>query len=148
MFVLRAVVLFALLFLLALGGAYLATRDRKYLRIAGKTIQVPTSAPPTHLAQGAPAPAAGLYGSTAPTAPAAPAYPAATSAPPSAPPASPYPSISSSGAISAPPVPSTVPNAVPPGYPATTSYPRSAPAPSTPPYPTPSFEGSRVQFSN
>jgi hypothetical protein len=41
-FVLRAVALFALLFLLALGGAYLATRDRKYLRIAGKTIQVVT----------------------------------------------------------------------------------------------------------
>ena len=42
MFVFRAVVLLALLFLLALGGAYLATRDRKYLRIAGKTIQVMT----------------------------------------------------------------------------------------------------------
>ena len=42
MFVLRAVALFVLLFLIALGGAYLATRDRKYLRIAGKTIQVAT----------------------------------------------------------------------------------------------------------
>lgn len=42
MFVLRAVFLLTLLFLLALGGAYLATRDRKYLRIAGKTIQVVT----------------------------------------------------------------------------------------------------------
>lgn len=42
MLVLRAVALFAILFLLALGGAYLATRDRKYLRIAGKTIQVVT----------------------------------------------------------------------------------------------------------
>lgn len=42
MLVLRAVVLFALLFLLALGGAWLATRDRKYLRIAGKTIQLVT----------------------------------------------------------------------------------------------------------
>ena len=42
MFVIRAVALFALLFLLALGGAYFATRDRKYLRIAGKTIQVVT----------------------------------------------------------------------------------------------------------
>jgi hypothetical protein len=42
LFVLRAVFLFALLFLLALGGAYLATRDRKYLRIAGKTIQLVT----------------------------------------------------------------------------------------------------------
>ena len=42
MFVLRAVFLLTLLFLLALGGAYLATRDRKYLRIAGTTIQVVT----------------------------------------------------------------------------------------------------------
>lgn len=42
MFVLRAIVLLALLFVVALGGAYLATRDRKYLRIAGKTIQVVT----------------------------------------------------------------------------------------------------------
>ena len=42
MFVLRAVFLLTLLFLLALGGAYLATRDRKYLRLAGKTIQVVT----------------------------------------------------------------------------------------------------------
>jgi len=41
-FVLRAVFLLAALFLLALFGAYLATRDRKYLRIAGKTIQVLT----------------------------------------------------------------------------------------------------------
>ena len=42
MFVLRAVFLRPLLVLLALGGAYLATRDRKYLRLAGKTIQVAT----------------------------------------------------------------------------------------------------------
>jgi hypothetical protein len=42
MFVLRAIVLLALLFVVALGGAYLATRDRKYLRIAGKTIQLAT----------------------------------------------------------------------------------------------------------
>lgn len=42
MFVIRAVFLLALLFVLALGGAYLATRDRKYLRLAGKTIQVMT----------------------------------------------------------------------------------------------------------
>ncbi len=42
MFVLRFVVLIALVFLVALVGAYLATRDRKYLRIAGKTIQVVT----------------------------------------------------------------------------------------------------------
>ncbi len=39
MFVLRAVVLLALLFLLALGGAFLVTRDRKYLRIAVKAFQ-------------------------------------------------------------------------------------------------------------
>jgi len=42
MFVLRFVVLIALVFLVALVGAYLATRNRKYLRIAGKTIQVVT----------------------------------------------------------------------------------------------------------
>jgi uncharacterized membrane protein len=42
MFVLRAIVLLALLFVVALGGAYLATRDRRYLRIAGKTIQLVT----------------------------------------------------------------------------------------------------------
>ncbi len=42
MFVLRAVVLLALLFLLAMGGAYLATQDRRYLRVAGKTLQVMT----------------------------------------------------------------------------------------------------------
>jgi LysM repeat protein len=133
---------------------------------AGKTIQVPTSAPPTGRAQTAPAaPSAGLYGSTAPApAPTAPtyssamagSYPGTTSAPapayPSATaPSSPaYPSISSSsGAISAPPVPSaSAPAAVPPGYPASTSYPRTAPAPTAPAYPTPSFQGSRVQFSN
>jgi hypothetical protein len=37
--VLRAVGLFALLFLVALGAAWLFTRDRKYLRIAAKTAQ-------------------------------------------------------------------------------------------------------------
>ncbi len=42
MFVIRAVALLGLLFLLALVGAYLATRDRKYLRIAGKTLQIAT----------------------------------------------------------------------------------------------------------
>ncbi len=42
MLVLRGVALLALVFLLALGGAFLATRDRKYLRVAGKTIQVLT----------------------------------------------------------------------------------------------------------
>lgn len=38
--VLRLVILLTLAFLVALGGAYLATRDRKYLRWAGQAIQV------------------------------------------------------------------------------------------------------------
>ncbi len=115
---------------------------------AGKSIQVPTSAPPANLGQGAAAASgAAPYGSVAPVASTIPtqapvatgAYPGTTSAP--APSAPVYPSISSSsGAISAPPVPTGAVSAVPPGYPATTSYPRTAP--------TPSFEGSRVQFSN
>lgn len=40
MFVLRFVVLAAALFLLGLGVAFLITRDRRYLRIAWRTIQV------------------------------------------------------------------------------------------------------------
>jgi len=40
MLVLRAIALLALLLLLALGGAFVVTRDRKYLRIAGKSLQV------------------------------------------------------------------------------------------------------------
>ncbi len=40
MLVLRLAILIALAFLVALGGAYLATRNRKYLRWAGKTIQL------------------------------------------------------------------------------------------------------------
>ena len=39
MFVLRFVVLIAAFFLLALGVAYLATRNRRYLRIAWRTLQ-------------------------------------------------------------------------------------------------------------
>ena len=39
MFILRFVGLFALLFLLGLGVAYLVTKDRKYLRIAWRTLQ-------------------------------------------------------------------------------------------------------------
>lgn len=137
---------------------------------AGKTLQIPTSAPPSGGTPGAAAPVVGRYGSTVPTAPApapvaptyssamagsypgttsapAPAYPSAAAPAPAAPA---YPSISSSsGAISAPPVPSSgTTGAVPPGYPATTSYPRPAPVPTAPAYPTPSFQGSRVQFSN
>ena len=38
--VLRLAILLALAFLVALGGAYLATRNRKYLRWAGQTIQI------------------------------------------------------------------------------------------------------------
>lgn len=40
MFILRFVVLAAALFLLGLGIAFLVTRDRRYLRIAWRTIQV------------------------------------------------------------------------------------------------------------
>lgn len=40
MFVLRFVVLAAALFLLGLGVAFLITRNRRYLRIAWRTIQV------------------------------------------------------------------------------------------------------------
>ena len=40
MFILRFVGLFAGLFLLGLGVAYVVTRDRKYLRIAWRTFQI------------------------------------------------------------------------------------------------------------
>ena len=40
MLVVRIVVLFAALFLLGLGVAYLLTRERKYLRIAWRALQV------------------------------------------------------------------------------------------------------------
>jgi hypothetical protein len=39
LFILRVVGLFALLFLLGLGVAYFVTKDRKYLRIAWRTLQ-------------------------------------------------------------------------------------------------------------
>lgn len=128
--------------------------------IAGKTLQVPTSAPPTHLAQSgaaAPLPANERYGSPAPsapsyTAPAAGGYPG-TTAPPVVPSVPTVPSVpaTNSGAIAAPPVPPgasapTTPSATLPGYPASTSYPRTDGTAGT--YPTPSFEGSRIQFSN
>lgn len=127
---------------------------------AGKTLQIPTSAPPANLAQSSAAPQAPLGGSYpgAAPAPVAPTYSAAASgaypstmAPPSAPtapsvPTAPsYPSSAGTGSISAPPVPQTTGSL--PGYPASTSYPRTAPT-TTPSFPTPSFEGSRVQFSN
>jgi hypothetical protein len=38
--VVRIVVLFAALFLLGLGVAFLLTRERKYLRIAWRTVQL------------------------------------------------------------------------------------------------------------
>lgn len=40
MLVVRIVVLFAALFLLGLGVAYVLTRDRRYVRIAWRTLQV------------------------------------------------------------------------------------------------------------
>ncbi len=40
MLVLRAVGLLATLFLLGLGIAFVVTRDRRYLQVAGKTLQV------------------------------------------------------------------------------------------------------------
>jgi len=126
---------------------------------AGKTLQVPTSAPPSNLAMNsapaAMAPAGGATGYTAPAAPATGAYPSTIAPPgqlpaPSAP-ASPYPS----GGIAAPPVPSapSMAGSAPiqvPGNPASTSYPREGAIPAPPQpggsYPVPSFEGSRIQF--
>lgn len=136
---------------------------------AGKTIQVPTSAPPSLAMSSTPsAPTGnaysspgGRYGSvasspapysTSPTAPAAPApstsapgaYPSVTAPPvPPAPSTSPsYPSVSAPTAP-VPPVP------VPP-TPSSTSYPPvTAPTPpaAPPTFPTPSFGGGNVQFS-
>lgn len=124
--------------------------------IAGKSIQIPTSAPPTNLASSgsamapAPAPSASPYpASTGYPAPSGSPYPGAVA--PSTPvPTSPvYPSTSGApGAIAAPPMPSTG-SAGFPGYPSTTSIPRTQAAPSASgAYPTPSFEASRIQFSN
>ena len=39
MLVIRVVVLFTALFVLGLGVAFLLTKDRKYLRYAGRTLQ-------------------------------------------------------------------------------------------------------------
>jgi hypothetical protein len=39
MLILRAVAVLTLLFLVGLGGAWVVTRDRRYLRIAAKTVQ-------------------------------------------------------------------------------------------------------------
>jgi LysM repeat protein len=132
--------------------------------IAGKTLQVPTSALPSNLAMntapGALAPTGAGAGFAAPsyTAPGAPvtgAFPGAVAPPtiPTAPsiPASPYPS----GGIAAPPVPNVeaIAGSAPiqiPGDPAATSFPREGAIPAPPQpggsYPVPSFEGSRIQF--
>jgi len=108
--------------------------------IAGKSIQVPTSAPPSNLAMNsntpapAAAPAPSLYRNTvAPS-------PGAISAPPVAPAASTTPAASGA------PYPSAIapPIKVPSG-PASTSYPRVAPSQPGSAFPTPSFGGS--QFS-
>ena len=40
MLVVRVVVLFAALFVLGLGVAYVLTRERRYLRIAWRTLQI------------------------------------------------------------------------------------------------------------
>jgi LysM repeat protein len=114
---------------------------------AGKTLQVPTSAPPSDLAMNSPS--AGYstpsYGAT--ISPGA-GYPAPAAA---LVPASSY----SSEGIAAPPVPVGALNSgsapLPaPGNPASTSYTRevTVPAPSPPAggYPVPSFESSRIQF--
>lgn len=133
---------------------------------AGKTLQVPTSAPPSNLAMNSAstgmAPAAGGTGYSAPSfpgsaapAPATGAYPSAV-APPSAPTAPSAPvALYPSGGIAAPPVPSapSIAGSAPiqvPGNPASTSYPREGAIPAPPQpggsYPVPSFEGSRIQF--
>ena len=124
---------------------------------AGKSLQVPTPAPQTSLAQNsAPAPAASQQTPAPSAAPAATSYDALASggypstttapAPPASAPAPPAPPTTivppaASGAIAPPPLP---PGATPPptaSDPASTSYPRTSPTP-------PSFDASRVQFSN
>lgn len=110
--------------------------------IAGKSLQVPTSAPPSNLAMNAnsaapaPAPTTSLYGNTAAPSPGAISAPPVAPAAPTAPAGSgaPYPSVT------APPI------NIPSG-PASTSYPR-VPSPQTPTqpgsaFPTPSFGGSQ-----
>jgi LysM repeat protein len=120
--------------------------------IAGKAIQVPTSAAPANLAMNNANQGGATPGYSAPQlTPSAPGgYPSAVAPPtvPTAPVASssPYPS----GGIAAPPVPS-VPQIQVPSNPASTSYPRveASPAPVQPggSYPVPSFQDSRIQFS-
>ena len=142
--------------------------------IAGKTIQVPTSAPPNLAMNGSPAPApapaasspygsaGGRYGSVTSTAPTAPAatstgsYPGTVSPPPVSSNASVYPSTTTAPPVSSSPYPSTTTAPTPPTNPGATSYrPPTAPqsptgtiSPPTPPtFPTPNFGGGNVQFS-
>lgn len=139
---------------------------------AGKTIQVPTSAPPSNLAMNssaaAPAPAAsspygstgGRYGSVTSTAPSTSAptgsYPGTVAPPPVSSGAGAYPSTTAppSPPVSSSPYPGTT--SAPATNPGATSYrPSTAPsaptAPVTPPsppaFPTPNFGGGNVQFS-
>lgn len=117
--------------------------------IAGKSIQVPTSAPPANLASSgsamAPAPSASPYPAPSYQAPSASPYPGTTAPAPAIAPAT---APNAPGAIAAPPVPSTG-SAGFPGYPSTTSIPRTQGVPTAAgAYPTPSFEASRIQFSN
>ncbi len=142
--------------------------------IAGKTIQVPTSAPPNLKMNGstavAPAPAAsspysrtgGRYGSVTSTAPSAPAttstgsYPRTVSPSPVFSSPGVYPSTTTAPPVSSSPYPSTTIAPVPPANPGATSYhPPTSPqartgavSPPTPPtFPTPNFGGGNVQFS-
>lgn len=110
--------------------------------IAGKTIQVPTSAPPANVAMNTPAqagpsssPSINPIGSISPppVAPSAPSFPAT---------GAPYPSTTAPPAVSAPTPSINIPN-----DPSSTSYPR-VPSPQTPSqpatsFPTPSFGGSQ-----
>ena len=115
--------------------------DAKAKIFAGKTLQVPTSAPPANLAMNA----------ASSSAPAPPAGGAPYTAAPAtiAPPGPVYPSAMAPPVPTVPSVP-TVPTV--PGNPAATSFPREgAIVPPTQPgvSPTvPSFQGSRIQFGN
>lgn len=142
--------------------------------IAGKTIQVPTSAPPNLKMNGSTAvePAStpsspysrtgGRYGSVTSTAPSAPAttstrsYPGTVSQSPVSSSPGVYPLTTTAPPVSSSPYPSTTTAPVPPANPGATSYhPSTAPqertgvvSPPTPPtFPTPNFGGGNVQFS-
>lgn len=142
--------------------------------IAGKTIQVPTSAPPNLKMNGSTAvePAStpsssynrtgGRYGSVTSTAPYAPvttstgSYPGTVSQSPGSSSPGVYPLTTTAPPVSSSPYPSTTTVPVPPANPGATSYrPPTVPkartgvvSPSTPPtFPTPNFGEGSVQFS-